>query len=393
MKGTVLVTDGDERAALAVVRSLGRAGWRTVVLAGRARSLAGSSVHAAHELVVPDPLRDPEAFARAVEGAARQHDAAFVLPIGEAALLAILARRSAFPEGAIPWPSLDVTRAVCDKAHVLAEASRLGIRVPRQVVLSGPPVGPAVRGLPLPVVAKPARSVAGGDGDQRKFRAVHVAAWDQLDTAVARWPASAFPVLVQERIVGPGIGVFLLRWDGTIRAVFAHRRLREKPPAGGVSVYCESVPADPALVDRSAALLERLEWQGVAMVEYKVDAATGEPVLMEINGRFWGSLQLAIDAGVDFPVRLLEAAQGHASAPGPWEVGARLRWWWGDVDHLIARLRHSAAHLGMPPGSPSRWEALRNFCRRAPGERTETWRADDRRPFYRETRSWFRGGA
>ena len=84
-----------------------------------------------------------------------------------------------------------------------------------------------------------------------------------------------------------------------MRAVFAHRRLREKPPSGGVSVYRESVAPDPSLVARAAALLAGLGWRGVAMVEMKTDARTGTPYLMEVNGRFWGSLQLAVDAGVD----------------------------------------------------------------------------------------------
>ena len=68
-----------------------------------------------------------------------------------------------------------------------------------------------------------------------------------------------------------------------------------------MSVYRESVAADPDLVRRSRALLDAFGWCGVAMVEYKLDERTGTPYLMEVNGRFWGSLQLAIDAGVDFP--------------------------------------------------------------------------------------------
>ncbi len=51
------------------------------------------------------------------------------------------------------------------------------------------------------------------------------------------------------------------------------------------------------------------------MVEFKADARTGTPYLMEINGRFWGSLQLAIDAGVDFPAILVAAALGAPIPP------------------------------------------------------------------------------
>ncbi len=112
---------------------------------------------------------------------------------------------------------------------------------------------------------------------------------------------------------GPGVGVFLLLWEGKLRAAFAHRRLREKPPSGGVSVYRESIALDPVLLERSRRLLESFGWQGVAMVEYKIDERTGTPILMEINGRFWGSLQLAVDAGVDFPRLLIECAEGRCA--------------------------------------------------------------------------------
>ena len=80
-------------------------------------------------------------------------------------------------------------------------------------------------------------------------------------------------------------------------------------------MYRESIALDPELLARSRALLDRFEWNGVAMIEYKIDEATGTPYLMEINGRFWGSLQLAVDAGVDFPALL--AAPGPRRRPGP----------------------------------------------------------------------------
>jgi predicted ATP-grasp superfamily ATP-dependent carboligase len=176
-------------------------------------------------------------------------------------------------------------------------------------------------------------------------------------------------------------------------AVFSHQRLREKPPAGGVSVYSESVEPDPALVERSEALLRHFDWQGVAMVEYKIDRATRTPYLMEVNGRFWGSLQLAIESGVDFPALLVALACGEHPAPvRDYRVGVRNRWWWGDVDHLITRLRRSAAFLALPPDAPSRWDTVRSFLSTTISPaRNEVWRRDDPRPFVRETVNWLRG--
>jgi hypothetical protein len=192
------------------------------------------------------------------------------------------------------------------------------------------------------------------------------------------------PSLIQERIVGPGMGVFVLCDRGRVVATFAHTRLRERPPSGGVSVLCESAPFDPEMRDQAIRLLEPLGWHGVAMLEYKQQLLTGRPVLMEVNGRFWGSLQLAVDAGLDFPFLASQLALGRPlKLPVPYAVGVKSRWALGDLDHLLARLRKGRADL--PEDAPSTWGAVVDFLRAAaPGVRGEILRRDDPGPAYRE---------
>jgi predicted ATP-grasp superfamily ATP-dependent carboligase len=387
----VLVTDADQRAALAVVRSLGRAG-HTVLVGGRRRSLAGASRYCSARVALPDPLAEPANFADEVISVVARNAVDVLVPISEASLLAILPQRSQLGDCLVPFPDLATFQRVCDKAEVLRVAAEEGIAIPAQAVLEVIGARLPAKLPPFPLVLKPSRSVATMDGERSKHRVQHVADGRELDAALALLPPSAYPLILQQRIVGPGTGIFLLVWDGSLRAVFAHRRLREKPPSGGVSVYRESVAADPALVERSRRLLARLNWQGVAMVEYKVDGATGTPYLMEINGRFWGSLQLAIDAGVDFPRLLLEVATGGGPASPPdWQVGVRSRWWWGEVDHLLAMFRRSGAALALPPGHPGRWATLADFLVPRAANRNETLQLDDPKPFLIETLEWLRG--
>lgn len=391
MSRTVLVTDGEQRAALAVVRSLGRAGHSVHVVAARAPSLAGVSRWCRSEVRVPDPLTQPAAFAEAIARQLAVTGADTLLPIAEPALLALLAVHDRFPHVLIPFPDLETFRRISDKALVLERAVPLGIAAPRQVALSGPN-DLVAESLVFPVALKPARSVGEMDGRRVKVGVRYANSAPELRRVLREYDPAAFPVLAQERITGPGIGVFLLRWNDEILAAFAHRRLREKPPSGGVSVYRESVPLDPALLDRSRRLLEAFDWTGVAMIEYKVHQGTGTPYLMEINGRFWGSLQLAIDAGVDFPELLLRAAAGDRPTPVlSWRLGTRSRWWWGDADQLLARLRHSRERLNLPPGEPGRLRALARFLLLwRPGDRNEIFRLGDPRPFLRETADWLR---
>lgn len=390
----VLVTDGEQRAALALVRSLGRAGCGVHVCSPRPRSLAGASRFARTETRVPDALTDPEGYAAAVRALVERVGAEVLLPVAEPSLLALLPPGRLSPGVLLPFPSEAAFRAVSDKRRVLEAAAEAGIAVPAQTVLAGPEDVALldVEGCRFPLVVKPARSVGEADGARSRLEVRHAAGPSELRARLAELPAAAFPVLLQQRVVGPGTGIFLLLWDGEVRAVFAHRRLREKPPAGGVSVYRESATADPALVARAAALLRRFDWRGVAMVEFKVEAATRVPYLMEVNGRFWGSLQLAVDAGVDFSVLLLRAALGEPARPVPgYRLGVRSRWWWGDVDHLLVRLRRSDARLALPPGAPGRGRAVLDFLRVwRPGDRNEVFRPDDPRPLLRETLDWLR---
>ena len=396
MTRTILVTDGEQRAALAVVRSLGRAGYRVAVASARGGSLAGASRCAAQEIAVGDPLNDERAFADGIARVVRAERVDVLLPIGDGALFALLPRRSDVHPAVIPFPDLDQVRAVADKRGVADAAAGAGIAVPAQELLGSPPDAAALD-LPrvsYPAVLKPTRSVTQrADGTRDKHTVRYARTPAELGAALASFPAHVYPLLLQQRVVGPGVGIFLLLWEGRVAAAFAHQRIREKPPAGGVSVYRESIAADPDLVARSRALLDRFAWNGVAMIEYKIDAATGTPYLMEINGRFWGSLQLAIDAGVDFPRLLVDLALGGDPQPPPsYRVGVRSRWWMGDIDHLLARLRRSPEQLALPPGSPGRLAALRDFLLLwRPGDRSEVFRFDDPAPALREMGEWLRG--
>jgi predicted ATP-grasp superfamily ATP-dependent carboligase len=393
----VLVTDGEQRAALAVVRSLGRAGHEVHVGASSRRSLAGASRYARTRTRLPDPLRDPTGFSGAVIDLVRKQGIQVVLPITDATVFPLAERRNDLAPASLPVPEFAKLRAVADKERIAREASSHGIAVPRQIVATSESEVRSAAGSPVryPLVLKPSRSLVEGTAGRSKVGVVLVDQPERLAPALAHMSPAAYPLLIQERIIGPGIGVFLLLWKGSLRAAFMHRRLREQPPAGGVSVYRESIPLDQDLVSRSRALLEAFEWEGVAMVEYKVESGTGTPHIMEINGRFWGSLQLAIDCGVDFPRMLVDLARGRdpGKAVTEYRVGLRSRWRWGEVDHLLARIRHSRDALGLPADAPGLGRAVMDAL--VPwrlGDRDEILRWSDPKPFFRETIDWFRRG-
>ena len=179
--------------------------------------------------------------------------------------------------------------------------------------------------------------------------------------------------------------------NGNPVAAFSHKRIREKPPSGGVSVFRESAPLDPLALEFSEKLLDVLNWNGIAMVEFKIDERDNRPKLMEINGRFWGSLQLAIDAGVDFPALLVKSITDTIPKNYEYRVGVKTRWLWGDIDALLLRLLKSNGTLQLPPNSPNKLRYLMDFMKLwVPGQHYEVLNLSDIRPWLFESYQWIK---
>lgn len=140
-----------------------------------------------------------------------------------------------------------------------------------------------------------------------------------------------------------------------------------------------SVPVDPKLRDQAEQLLTSFGWHGPAMVEVRVDPA-GDAWLMEVNGRFWVSLQLAVSAGVDFPRLWVEALRGlPVSGPDKYDEVV-LRWLWGDVKRCLGVLM-TGPPAGYEGPYPTRGQALRDLLGPQPdGTILEMWQPDDRWP-------------
>jgi predicted ATP-grasp superfamily ATP-dependent carboligase len=374
---SALVTPGNLRSALAVTRSLGRQGVTVTVADEHRRSLAGTSRYCRAAIRVPSPAQSPEAFLRAIEREVARGKHRVLIPTDDIALSLISQARSRF-EGLtmLPFPEAEIVQLAHDKGALVSLAEEKNIPVPRTVVVREPAdLERAVQQVGFPAIVKARVSRLAVDGQWRSGAGTHYVHTPAELEAACQVVGQTVPFpLVQEYIPGDGCGVFLLMNRGQVRAAFAHRRIREKPPSGGVSVLSESVAPDARLLEHSERLLEALKWHGVAMVEFKRDARDGVGKLMEINGRFWGSLQLAVDAGIDFPHLLYRlAVEGDVKPVLTYSVGIRLRWSLGNIDWLLLRLRESRS-------ARSQARAVMDFLQSKSRARGETFRRDDPGP-------------
>ena len=314
---TILVTDAHLGSATAVIRSLGRRGHRVIAAGWEPRSPGFYSRHAAERLTHPSPADDPAGAVEALLAGAAEHGAELIVPVTDAVIFPLRDARERLPAGTrLALPSDDALDLARDKAATLDLAERVGVPAPRSMTVAGTAgAREAADGLRWPVVVKPRASrVRSGTGTLSALEVSYAQDAGELERRVADLAES--PVLVQEYCPGPGVGVELLTDRGRPLAAFQHRRLREVPITGGASSLRESAPLDPVLYEYSVRLLAALDWTGLAMVEFKL--TPDGPRLMEINGRIWGSLPLAVRAGMDFPALMADL---FLSGPPPAEAG------------------------------------------------------------------------
>lgn len=235
-------------------------------------------------------------------------------------------------------PSNRALDIALDKHRTWAHALEVGIRVPETVLVTGPGSVPPPPAQGYPVVLKPIRSKVDLNGSLTYIEPRVVRTEEDRLLAFEEWlPVAA--VQQQQYVQGTGIGVELLYDRGRAVLHFLHERIHEWPLTGGASTYRKSLRPDAPALAAAARLLGSLAWHGVAMVEFK-RAPDGTLYLMEINPRLWGSLALALDAGVDFPLALARIACGQ---PLPTHT-ARYRLYYtrclpGDLQWMWANLR------------------------------------------------------
>lgn len=380
--------DANERSALAIIRSLGRRGLKVIAGHHQAKALGAASRYASESVRYPDPTTSPHSFISEISDLVGRLTIDTIVPATDSTTMLLVSQPDLSKFARVAVPTASSYETLTDKARLVKLAGRLGISAPEtQIAETAAEVVNAAHDLGFPVVLKPARSRY-LKGDKVLSTSVQiVGSPTALADALRRqaWLGD-IPCLVQRFVPGHGAGIFALYAASGPVAWFAHRRIREKPPTGGVSVLSESVPIDPVMQSAAAKLLSASDWTGVAMVEFRV-AQDGTPFLMEVNGRFWGSLQLAIDCGVDFPWLLYQLTQGVPVAErDTYAIGRRLRWLMGDVDSLLIRLRQACVSPRVKAQAIAAF--MRSFVDSACQQ--EVLRISDPHPGIRELLQWFR---
>lgn len=389
----ILILDGHSCAALAFTRSLGRAGHQVFVAADHNSFASASYSRYCQRFFRYSPApAQPEVFAQEIISICKREEIDLLVPMTDWTMVPISHVRDRFPPAcAVALPPEEAMVAASDKYRTVELARSLGIPVPRTELVSSVAQIDRLTDLTFPVVVKDRYSIRwtakGGVSGSVRYAYNR----GELSRAVGERLAVVQDVLLQEFVHGVGMGLSGFVTPSELRVPFEWKRIREINPCGSASSVRRSVALEDDMLQFSQKLLLGLGFRGLAMVEFKRETKTGRAVFMEVNGRPWGSMQLCIFSGVDFPRFLAKFNLQNELPPQhvDFKTNITCRWLLGDLEHL----RNVAAGrpAGWPGDFPGRFSTAVNFALPwYPGLRYEDFAANDPKPGWEGLRNWFR---
>lgn len=326
----LIVEQGGSRGAVAAVRALASAGWRVGVGAPRGDSLAAESRHCGARHEVPAAHVDADRFLAGVRAAVLAGGYEVVFGAGEAEVLALSARRDEVG-AAVPYAADAVVRRALDKGALDASAAAAGFALPATLPRR---VWERRHG---PVVVKARRHAAPDrPGAPPRIDTNVVFSDDEARRRSAAIEADGGDVIVQEFLEGPLVAYAAVTdHDGEIVADSQQVAEQIWPPHAGASCRAITLAVDEDIAASAQRLFGMLGWFGLAELQFIVPA-DGIPRLIDLNGRFYGSMSLAVRAGANLPAAWGALATGRSVTRLRARPGVRYQWLEGDVRRVLA---------------------------------------------------------
>lgn len=383
IKNNVLIAEGENPVVLPILRTLAQKGLNVAVITNIRRfSLSSFSKYCSRRIFVPSIALERE-YIRAVEKIVRSITFEVLFPIFEWSLIPISKNRDVIGRYVkLPIASHESILKCFDKSLTIKLALENDVPIPKTFFVRNlSQLKKVAKKITYPAVVKPRWSMVWQDDRAFYRRCGFVNSPRELIiTYQSIHKYFPFP-LIQEYVPGVNYSVASLYNEGKPKAFCCIKVHRAWPPTGGNSCFRETVKLNPTMKAYTEKLLEALNWHGIAEVEFRLDLRDNTPRLMEINPRFWGSLCVAMKAGVDFPYLLYRmAVNGDVNSVFNYKIGVKGRYFDQDLLYIISILKNTSNSPILHNGK--RLKVLLNWLKLyEPGVFYDLFEWDDPLPF------------
>jgi predicted ATP-grasp superfamily ATP-dependent carboligase len=335
-------------SGLAIARQLHGKGMRVIGLSAD-RAIYGNFTRLCEVRRAPNSKDDPQGLREFLLQAA-DLQGAIIFPTRDADVIFLDRFRSDLePRYRLAIPPAECLRRTIDKHQLARIALDAGIAVPRTLQLdSAAELDRVAEEVGFPCVVKPVSSFQWHQGDawQRvgSRKAIRINDRKTLVSEYHEISQVTPQVLIQEWIPGGVDQIVVLGGyvgeDSELLSYFTARKILQSPDDCGTGCIVRSEPIDD-IVEPTRTLFRALRYQGMAEVEYKYDARTGEYKLIEINTRHWDQHQLGDASGANLSWVAYCHLTGRSIPPAPESVAVAT---WIAEDALFLRLLRGIFH-------------------------------------------------
>ncbi len=298
----LLIIGASNKSTRSIARSLKKKNCETFVLNDEDLAVSKSK-YISKFILKPEIKNDINKFKIEIINAVSEFKIDVVIPSTDIAVDVVLKFKEEIEKhvAVIGLNPKEIYKYAHNKYELLKLAQETGLKIPGYIYVDNLSFDKAVlKKLNYPVVVKPVSS-AQIIGDKHYGYKVAFPKTEKELIDILRELVPNTAVMVQDYIEGYGIGYNVYCINGEIKSEFIHKRLKEN---AGVSSYRKIIPIDSySLKEKVHLLLKKIRWNGVAMVEFRIDK-NNAPYIMEMNGRFFGSTELGVKAGYDLPAFL-----------------------------------------------------------------------------------------
>lgn len=365
-------------AGLGAIRSLGRAGIPVIGLDPDDTHVGFSSRYCKAKKC-PHPVREPERLVEFLLDQAKGLAEPGVLSPASDAFVLFMSRYRAELEGHFRFilPSPQVVEASVDKRKLYELVEQAGLsyattHYPNTMA----DIHRIKHELEYPAYIKPYHSHLWQMAFPGTGKGIKVFSPTELVMRFERIFPTENQAMIQSIIAGPASNIRSVRVyvdrEGAVLGAFTNRKIRQFPTEFGRAVLAESID-DPELRDLGLKFFRDIGYRGFGLIEFKRDDRDGVLKATDLNPRWLKTVNLATDAGIDFPLIHYRDLTGTPPSP-QLEFKAGLRWLDAIGDVASARTLHREGALSIPEAARS-WLGVRSFA---------VFAADDWKPFLQE---------
>lgn len=303
-KVKVFVLDGGGRQTLTMLHGLKEIGCKVAVLCSSKSNVCYVS-NIPDEKIVYNGKLYTEEYHSFIMGLLSSHKYDVLMPIGDASTEYVTSHEEELKKFVrLACASKSAFDKASNKQITLETAIRLGIPC-SNTRLDGQDIKEYLKSACFPIIIKPRKGT--GSIGFHKFNTE-----EEFWEIVSKEKINIDEYVIQEFVDHErrhGTYIFIDQ-NGKVKSSLASEVIRWYPIDAGTSTVSMSVD-DPLVIEYAGKLLAEIGWQGFANVGFMIEKSTGNPKLLEINGRIPAPMKLTWMCGINASKQFIEMVYGE----------------------------------------------------------------------------------